>query len=179
MITTLVEGPAGEQVRSNLSYLQLKRLYDQGNPPPEELRMTSEEFGELVGQLNTVRQATEKYQDVALALKDGYEVSLEQFPNMGAHFVNPQRMSGGVFNPAEPEFLLYTRDEADEWELVGTGFLLPTPLSGEDHPEGFAGPLDNWHIHYSLCLGGRDSSRSATPQECKEQGGTWMEYPTR
>ena len=40
VITTLVEGPAGEQVRSNLSYLQLKQLYDQGAPPPSELQMT-------------------------------------------------------------------------------------------------------------------------------------------
>ena len=43
VITTLVEGPAGEQVRSNLSYLQLKQIYDQGDPPPEELQMTREE----------------------------------------------------------------------------------------------------------------------------------------
>ena len=51
---------------------------------------------------------------------------------------------------------------------------VPTPLAGQDHPEGFAGPLDNWHNHYSLCLGGRESSRSATPEECKAQGGTWL-----
>jgi len=174
VITTLVEGPAGKQVRSNLSYLQLRKLYEQGEPPPEELRMTREELRELVGQLDTVRQATEKYQDVAVALGDGYHVSPEQFPNMGAHFVNLERMIDGVFNPAEPEFLLYIRDEAEEWQLVGTGFLLPTPLVGEDHPDGFVGPLDNWHVHYSLCLGGRDNSRSATPGECQEQGGTWL-----
>jgi len=174
VITTLVEGPAGGQVRSNLSYLQLKQLYEQGDPPPEELRMTREELGELVGQLDTVRQATEKYQDVEVALHDGYQASPEHFPNMGAHFVNPERMFDGVFNPAEPEFLLYIRDEAEEWGLVGTGFLLPTRLAGEDHPDAFVGPLDNWHVHYSLCLGGRDGSRSATPQECQEQGGTWL-----
>jgi len=174
VITTLVEGPAGEQVRSNLSYLQLKHIYDQGDPPPEELRMTREELGELVGQLDTVRQATEKYQDVEVALEDGYVVSHEQFPNMGAHFVNLGRTIDGVFNPAEPEFLLYIRDASEEWELVGTGFLLPTPLVGEDHPEAFAGPLDNWHVHYSLCLGGSANSRSATTEECREQGGTWL-----
>ena len=128
----------------------------------------------MVGQLDTVRQATEKYQDVAVALADGYIVSPEQFPNMGAHFVNFERTSDGVFNPAEPEFLLYIRDEGEEWELVGTGFLLPTALAGEDHPEGFAGPLDNWHVHYSLCLAGHVNSGSATPEECQEQGGRWF-----
>ena len=35
VITTLVEGPAGEQVRTNLSYLQLKQLYDQGDRRPK------------------------------------------------------------------------------------------------------------------------------------------------
>ena len=183
MITTLVEGPAGEQVRSNLSYLQLKQLYDQGDPPPEELGMTRGELGELVEQLDTVRQATEKYQDVRVALVDGYALSPEQFPNMGAHFINFERMTDGVFNPAEPEFLLYIWDEsvgapigsvAEEWELVGTGFLLPTQLAGEDHPDAFVGPLDNWHVHYSLCLGRSEDSRSSTQEECREQGGTWL-----
>ncbi|MCH8894226.1 MAG: hypothetical protein IIB32_12070 [Chloroflexi bacterium] len=172
VITTLVEGPAGEQVRSNLSYLQLKQLYDQGAPPPSELQMTREELGELVGQLDTVRQATEKYRDVEVALDDGYLISLQQTPNMGAHFVNLDRKWDGVFNPAEPEFLLYIQDEAEEWELVGTGFLLPTLLAGEDHPEAFVGPLDNWHVHYSLCRGGRNEG-SATAEECLESGGNW------
>ena len=174
VVTTLVEGPAGKQVRSDLSYLQLKQIYDQGLPPPEELRMTREELGDLVGQLDTVRQATEKYHDVEVALGDGYVISPEQFPNMGAHFVNPIRIIDGVFNPAEPEFLLYIRDGPEGWALVGTGFLLPTQLVGEDHPDAFVGPLDNWHVHYSLCLGGSENSRSATTAECEEQGGTWL-----
>ena len=93
VITILVEGPAGEQVRTNLSYMQLKQIYDRGDPPPDELRMTGEEFRGLVGQLDTVRQSTEKYQDVEVALKDGYQASPEQFPNMGAH------SSGGAGPP--------------------------------------------------------------------------------
>ena len=137
--------------------------------------MTREELGELVSQLDAVRQATEKYQDVEVALGDGYHLSPEEFPNMGAHFINPERMNDGVFNPAEPEFLLYILDKGQEWALVGTGFLLPTRLVGKDHPDGFAGQLDNWHVHYSLCLsGGGDKSRSATPEECQDQGGFWL-----
>ena len=174
VITTLVEGPAGEQVRSKFSYKQLQQLYDQGESPPENLGMTREELGELVGQLNTVREATEKYQDFELALDDGYVVSLNQFPNMGAHFVNEERLTDGIFNPAEPEFLLYIQGEVREWELVGTGFILPTGLVGENHPDGFAGPLDNWHVHYSLCLGGFGSGGSATSEECLERGGSYL-----
>lgn len=174
VITTLVEGPAGEQVRSNLSYLQLKQLYNQGEPPPENLGMTREELGELVEQLDTVRKSTEKYRDAKIAQEDGYQVTSNQFPNMGAHFINPKRMNDGIFNPAEPEFLLYIQDEAREWELVGTGFVLPTNLVGETHPDAFVGPLDNWHTHYSLCLGGFGNSGSATREECLDQGGSYL-----
>ena len=171
VITTLVEGPAGEQVRSNLSYLQLKQLHEQGQPPPEELRMTREELGELVGQLDTVRQATEKYQELGVALDDGYRPSQVQAPNMGAHFFNQKLIDDGVFNPAEPEFLLYIRDEGDRWVLVGTGFVLPNLLVGEDHPDAFAGPLDNWHVHYSLCGRGTEGTHSTTAEECKRELG--------
>ena len=83
VVATLVEGPRGEQVRSSQSYLGLKQLYDSGEPPPEELRMSREELGRLVGQLDTVREATEKYQDVEVAFADGYLLSATEVPNMG------------------------------------------------------------------------------------------------
>ena len=176
VITTLVEGPLGEQVRSNLSYLQLKQLYDQGGAPPEELQMTREELGELVGQLDALREASEKYQDVEVALSDGFTPSLDQTPNMGAHFVHRGRENDGVFDPSLPDFLLYIRDGGEDWEwkLVGTGFFQPTRIVGEDHPEAFVGPLDNWHTHYSLCAHVRGTF-SATEEDCLERGGVWSE----
>ena len=174
VIATLVEGPLGDQVRSNLTYTQLKQLHEQGSPPPDDLKMTGEQLAELVQQLDTLREATAKYWNVGLAKSDGYVKVGGEFPNMGAHFVHPGRMADGVFDPAEPEFLLYTQDEAKKWELVGTGFILPTPLVGARHPEGFAGPLDNWHIHYNLCLGGTVGASSTTEEECQEQRGAWL-----
>ena len=66
--------------------------------------MSREELGKLVRQLDTVRQATEKYRDAKVALADGYHRNTSPTPNMGAHFTSPERMSDGVFNPAEPEF---------------------------------------------------------------------------
>ena len=174
VITTLVEGPLGEQVRSNLSYLQLKQLYEQGGAPPEELRMTREELGELVRQLDTVRESTEKYQDFEVALSDGFTPSIDQTPNMGAHFVHRGRENDGVFDPSKPDFLLYIRDEVTKWKLAGTGFLQPRHLVGEDHPEAFVGPLDNWHTHYSLCSHFRGPF-SATEEDCRDLGGLWAD----
>ena len=34
---------------------------------------------------------------------------------------------------------------------------MPFAAVGDDHFEGFSGPLDNWHVHYNLCrLAGQD-----------------------
>ena len=82
VIATLVGGPLGEQVRPNLPYVQLKKLYDQESALPKELKMPWEELGALVQQLDVLRVATEKYQDAGLALAD-------RSPNMGAPSFTP------------------------------------------------------------------------------------------
>ena len=175
VVTTLVEGPRGEQVRVPLSYMDLKEMYEQGGPPPQDLRISREELGELVRQLDTVREATEKYRDVEVARAEGYFQLGGDVPNMGAHFTSPERVLDGVFDPSEPEILLYSQDATGDWELVGTAFILLVPQIGQDHPEGFPGPLDNWHVHYNLCRFPRGTFKSATAVDCKAQGGSWIE----
>ena len=173
VLTTLVEGPRDGQVRTPFSYGQLKKLRDDGGTTAD-LRMTPDELAALLDQLAVVRAATEKYADIAEALADGYTQSTEEVPNMGAHFVQPWRMLDGKFDPERPEILLYTSDEQGDWTLVGTSFVLPLNVVGPSHPEAFAGPLDNWHVHYELCTGSDRNSRSSTEQECREEGGTWV-----
>ena len=173
VVTTLVEGPRGEQFRVPASYLQLKRRYEAGDAT-SDLRMTRDELAELIGQLDTVRASTERFLDVEVALAEGYVQVTGEVPNMGAHFIHPWRSLDGVFDPARPEILLYVRNEAGEWELVGTSFVQALHVVGPDHPEAFAGPLDNWHVHYELCTGANFTSRSAPKRECKEDGGVWV-----
>ena len=172
VLTTLVEGPRGEQVRVSISYEQLKALR-QGGGVPEKLRMTEEELGTLVGQLDTVRASTARYRNFQAAVDDGFFQITDEVPNMGAHLINVRRSLDGVFDPAEPEVLLYARDASGEWELVGVSFVLPSEQFGSDHPDAFAGPLDNWHVHYNVCTGPSITSRSATLEECRKQGGIW------
>ena len=173
VVTTLVEGPRSRQVRVPASYTQLKEWAEAGSAPVD-LGMSREELSRLVDQLDAVRAATEKYRDVDVALKAGYRQSTEEVPNMGAHFVHPLWSLDGRFDPARPEILLYVKDDADEWELVGTSFVQSLLLAGFDHPETFVGPLDNWHVHYDLCTGVEFKSRSATEAECRRDGGTWV-----
>ena len=171
--TTLVEGPAAEQVRRPVSYQRLKEIHDNGEPL-DDLEMSAQEIEELVGQLDEVRQATERYQDVNLALAEGFIQTTLEVPNMGAHFVHPARRLDGRFDPAEPEILMYAADEELGWRLVGTAFVLPRLQVGDEHPKAFAGPLDNWHVHYNLCTGPNIVSFSATPEECARQQGVWV-----
>ena len=173
VVTTLVEGPRIRQVRVPATYTQLKEWAEAGSAPVD-LSMSTEELSRLVAQLDVVREATERYRDVDVALKAGYRQATEEVPNMGAHFVHPLWSLDGRFDPARPEILLYVKDEADEWELVGTSFVQSLLLAGFDHPETFVGPLDNWHVHYDLCTGPTFTSRSATQAECRRDGGVWV-----
>ena len=62
-------------------------------------------------------------------------------------------------------------------EAIGSwlvaAFVLPHQDVGQSHPEGFAGPLDNWHVHYHLCSSSSGNFSSTTAQECETQGGHW------
>ena len=172
--TTLVEGPSGEQVRAAVSFPQLQALAESDAQLPPELQLTRAELGTLVEQLGAVRDGVLRYQDISVALADGYVQSTDVVPNMGAHFNHDGRIRDGVLNFDEPEILIYELDEAQEWELVGTSFVLPYQLVGQDHPAGFAGLLDNWHMHYSLCVGTQINSRSADAASCVAGGGIFV-----
>ena len=179
VVTSLVEGPRGQQVRIPASFPELKRILESGDRLPEELHMTRSELSLLVKQLDSVRMATERYQDVEVALADGYVQAGGVVPNMGAHFIHEGRMNDGVLNVEEPEFVLYNQDEAGQWRLVGTAFVLPREVDpgssvkaiGDDHPEGFEGPLDNWHVHYQLCTLPTGGFRTLGQEACEDRGG--------
>ena len=179
VVTSLVEGPRGLQVRVPISFPGLVQILESGDPIPDELQMNRLGLARLVEQLDSLRAATEKYRDVNTALADGYVQVGGVVPNMGAHFIHEDRVNDGVLNVEEPEFVLYDRDPAGQWRLVGTAFVLPReldPLSsveaaGDDHPEGFEGPLDNWHVHYLLCTLPNGGFRTLSKEACEAREG--------
>jgi hypothetical protein len=197
VVPTLLEGPLGTQVRCQdpslpCSYLELKQLLESGAPIPLALGLTPSELSDLVGQLDDLAAFAEDHSDVDSACAAGYVSDRIQTPNMGSHFYHPERLLDG-FDPGAPEILLYALADGTYPEgplgqcrgghwvgpplvLVGTAFLLPPQIVGNDHPDAFAGDLDNWHIHFNLCRGngqGRDSF--VTPQECEAGGGNFSE----
>ena len=183
VITSLVEGPRGPQVRVPISFPDLKQTLASSDAIPGDLQMNRAELADLVDQLESVRVATEKYRDRNIALADGYIQVGGVVPNMGAHFIHPGRVNDGVLNLDEPEVVLYYRDETGEWLLSGTAFILPRANGvssaikavGDEHPEGFAGPLDNWHVHYQLCTFPDGRFQTLDEEACENDGGIFVE----
>ena len=202
IVATLIEGPLGRQVRcqqltQECSYLELQALYDAGGEIPEYLEMDRETLGELLGQLARVEAAVLQYETLDAACAAGLNISAAQAANMGIHVTDPG--AGMEFNPDRPQMILFAKDGGeriprpeigycDEDTFVGeagfqpVGAVFNLPLS-EDHPEAFAGKLDNWHVHHNTCAGGtvenashvnpeeEVSATTATPEECEAGGG--------
>ena len=180
IIPALIEGPKGSQTRCQsvelpCSFQDLKDLFESGAVIPEELNMTSVELGLLVEQLDAVESTVRRFVDVNDACAAGYLPDGTQTPNMGSHFTNFPLILDGKFSPSAPEILLFVaaddaappfgalgRCKDGVWkgvdvEIAGAAFYQPFAAAGNNHFEGFSGPLDNWHIHYNLCrLAGQD-----------------------
>ncbi|MEO1058004.1 MAG: plastocyanin/azurin family copper-binding protein [Actinomycetota bacterium] len=197
VVPTLVEGPLLDPIRCQdealpCSYLELQALRASGAPIPPELAMTPDELSVLVGQLDTLAAFADAHRDVNAACAAGFISDRIQTANMGSHFYKPDWINDG-FDPARPEILLYARADGQlpngpvgqcrngVWEgepmtLVGTSFVIPPSVIGNEHPETFAGPLDNWHIHYNLCRGRSSGRDTFGPRsECEASGGSYSE----
>lgn len=195
VVPTLVEGPLADAVRCQnpelpCSYLELKELADSGDVVPEELGMTADELITLVGQLDELSAFALQHRDIDDACAAGFVGDRIQTANMGTHLYHPPSIADG-FDPGAPEILLYAladdtmpegavgQCENGAWngepmKLIGTSFIIPPQVIGNEHPEAFAGPLDNWHIHYNLCRGAREGRDSFLPRtECEAAGGSF------
>lgn len=206
VIPTLVEGPRGLQYRCQelereCSYTELQALLDSGAEIPDYLGMTHDELTELVAQLGEVNAAIEEYPTLEEACAAGFRLSSSQNANMGIHVQNPNGTSI-EFDPGRPQMVLYAKEGGEQltqaeqgncvdgawtgepgYESVGAVFtLVLTP----EHPDGFAGPIDNWHVHFNTCAGnpeegGVDGSEEAnnagtfSEQQCEAQGGNFMD----
>jgi len=92
-----------------------------------------------------VRQALEKYQDVIVALRDGYRSAVlcvqdENRAGMGIHFGNP-RITGPVPDPMRPTILLY-EPVGNKLQLIGAEWFIPIATGVKDRPSLFGQPFD-------------------------------------
>jgi plastocyanin len=206
IVPTLIEGPQGRQVRcqaldQDCSRAEMQALFDSGEEIPEYLGMDRETLGELLDQLAITEAAVNEFNTIEEACESGMRSSSSQNPNMGIHMQNP-RGTTAEFDPARPQMILYAKEGGElikqrdqgncvdgEWTgetgytSVGAVFTLPMT---EQHPDAFAGPIDNWHIHLNTCAGSPEEggqepgteSGSVTlgsRQRCEASGGFFMD----
>ncbi len=195
VVPTLVEGPLIDAVRCQdpalpCSYVELKELHTSGAAIPPDLSLTPAELDELVSQLDELNAFAEQHRDIDDACAAGFVSDRIQTPNMGTHLYHLPSIADG-FDPGAPEILLYALADdtlpngpvgqcedgvwnGDPMKLIGTSFIIPPSVIGDQHPDAFAGPLDNWHIHYNLCRGAREGRDSFLPRsECEAAGGSF------
>lgn len=105
---------------------------------------------DLEEQLNELRELTEKYKDVNVAIADGYEEDLDEDGNpnyvahpelggMGVHFINGAYVEDGEVDALKPEVLVYDLVDG-EYELVAIEYLSVggerPSLYGQDFDDG-------------------------------------------
>ena len=107
----------------------------------------------VLKQLGQVRRATAKYQDVNVALADGFIatpncVADPKLGGMGIHYINPARLMDPAVNIREPEILLYSQT-ADGLKLLGVEYMFAigapdthVPNPAPPSPIIFGRPLD-------------------------------------
>jgi hypothetical protein len=74
-------------------------------------------------QLEEVRSATERYQDVRLAEADGYTMGESCIPGLGYHFVREVAEGQEQLEITEPNSVLYAPQPDGSLKLVGVGYV--------------------------------------------------------
>ena len=120
------------------------------------------------------REGTARYQDVKVAIGDGFKRVGVEFPAMGEHWVSLSRVLENRFDPRRPSVLIYITTHGKR-QLAGVGY---TALLGDgEHPPSTAARVDDWHEHNgsvideSLPVHGHDA-HSALPPEAAALGAT-------
>jgi hypothetical protein len=124
--------------------------------------------------LKQTRAATEKYQDVRVAVADGYQAIGPYTAGMGFHYVKQHAASG--FDPERPPILLYEKDHASSGtlRLTGVSYLLVAPSNTQGQPTSspFPAPLAVWHKHANICvLPDRSIGSNLDAAQCEQQHG--------
>lgn len=155
-----------------------------GAPAAEEIDPAT--AGELAGQLALTAPLAAQYPTIQDAVDAGYSRAGPFAPGLGIHYSPPTY--GGFL--AEGDGM--SPEQIANPMLIFAGTEPDAPLAGfmylryqETAPEGFAGPLDTWHYHETVCIvttpDGIDTPFGAdltgvTDQMCTDAGGTMLDF---
>ncbi|MBV9507524.1 MAG: hypothetical protein JO323_21225 [Acidobacteriia bacterium] len=79
--------------------------------------------------LQVVRQATERFKDVAVAQAAGYVLQFgcvagDDSGAMGLHYINADLLNSGVLDPTRPQIVIYEPMPGGGLQLIGADFLV-------------------------------------------------------
>ncbi len=91
--------------------------------------MTPEEQSGADTLLKVVRQATERFKDVAVAKAEGYALQFgcvtgDDAGAMGLHYINGDLVNSGVLDPTRPQIVIYEPAPNGGLRLIGADFLV-------------------------------------------------------
>jgi len=96
---------------------------------PQQRVMTLDEPDDANNLLAIVRQATERFKNVAVAEAEGYTlqfgcVSGSDSGAMGLHYVNGDLVNSGVLDANHPQIVIYEAVPGGGLQLIGADYLL-------------------------------------------------------
>lgn len=98
---------------------------------------------QTVSELTAAKNATARYRNIDSAIADGYADINVVVQNMGFHYMKAS-LADTVFNPQNPEILVYNKLQNGKFELVAVEYAVPIPMMPDHAPEGFTGGTDVW-----------------------------------
>ena len=102
--------------------------------------------------LKSVREATERFQDVRVAENEGYRlefgcVSGDDSGAMGLHYVNDTLVGNGIVDVNHPQIVLYEAQPDGSLKLTGADYLVVASAWDQKHP-GASPQLMGQIFHY-------------------------------
>jgi hypothetical protein len=134
--------------------------------------------------VKTLRGAIEKYKDYHVALAEGFQIFLPNFPQPEFHFTNYRYgfLAALAFDPSRPTSLLY-RKTARGYELVGAMYTMPRNATEAELNQRVPLSVARWHLHTNLCAPPKGQAARAdwtkfglqgsiaTQEACEQAGG--------
>ena len=114
--------------------------------------MTADQQKKASALINVVRDATERFKDVAVAQAEGYSlqfgcVSGPDAGAMGLHFINGPLVASGIIDAARPQIVIYEPMPGGRLQLIGADYLVLADQWNAAHPNSppeLMGQLFQW-----------------------------------